>query len=75
MNWDQVSGQWKQFRGKVKSMWGKLTGDDLKNLGGKKDSLVGNIQERYGIAKEGVDQRLGKIGRTVDDKKGPLPSV
>jgi len=29
MNWDQVSGQWKQLKGKVKEKWGDLTDDDL----------------------------------------------
>ena len=28
MNWDQVSGQWKQMKGKVKEKWGKLTDDE-----------------------------------------------
>ena len=29
MNWDQVKGNWKQFTGKAKENWGKLTDDDL----------------------------------------------
>ena len=29
MNWDQIEGNWKQFTGKVKEKWGKLTDDDL----------------------------------------------
>ena len=29
MNWDQIAGQWKQFKGKVKEQWGNLTDDDL----------------------------------------------
>jgi uncharacterized protein YjbJ (UPF0337 family) len=28
MNWDRVKGDWKQFKGKVKEKWGKLTDDD-----------------------------------------------
>ena len=50
MNWDRVEGNWKQFAGKVKEKWGKLTDDDLQVIDGQQDQLVGRIQERYGIA-------------------------
>src|ERR1700685_460494 len=46
MNWEQIEGQWGQMKGFVKSKWSKLTDDDLKNLSGKKDTLVGKLQER-----------------------------
>jgi uncharacterized protein YjbJ (UPF0337 family) len=29
MNWDRVEGNWKQFRGKARQQWAKLTDDDL----------------------------------------------
>ena len=51
MNWDQIEGKWKQFTGSARERWGKLTDDDMQTLTGKKDNLVGKIQERYGIAK------------------------
>jgi uncharacterized protein YjbJ (UPF0337 family) len=56
MNWDTVKGDWKQFSGKVKEQWGKLTDDDLDVVAGKRDQLEGKIQERYGIAKDQVRQ-------------------
>ena len=37
MNWDTVKGDWKQFKGKVKQKWGKLTDDDLDVIEGKPD--------------------------------------
>ena len=52
MNWNQVEGQWKQFKGTVKQKWGRLTDDDLDFISGKKDELIGKIQERYGISKD-----------------------
>lgn len=58
MNWEQVEGQWKQFSGQVKSTWAKLTDDDLKNLSGKKDDLLGKIQERYGVMKEEAEKQV-----------------
>jgi uncharacterized protein YjbJ (UPF0337 family) len=50
MNWDQIEGKWKQVTGSARERWGKLTDDDMQTLTGKKDHLVGKIQERYGIA-------------------------
>lgn len=52
MNSDQFEGKWKQLKGSVKQRWGKLTDDDITTLSGKKDELVGKLQERYGITRE-----------------------
>src|ERR1700748_678598 len=58
MNWDRVEGNWKQFSGKVKEKWGKLTDDDITVINGKQDQLVGRIQERYGVAKDEAEKGL-----------------
>jgi uncharacterized protein YjbJ (UPF0337 family) len=52
MNWDQIEGKWKQLKGSAKQQWAKLTDDDLTYVSGKKDELVGKIQERYGITRD-----------------------
>ena len=52
MNWDQIEGKWMQMKGNVKQRWGKLTDDDLTIIGGKRDNLIGKLQERYGYQKE-----------------------
>ena len=54
MNWDRIEGDWKQFVGKVKEKWGKLTDDDLTEIKGKREHLEGKIQERYGHTKDVV---------------------
>ena len=58
MNRDIFEGNWKQIKGKVKEQWGKLTDDDLDMIAGKRDQLLGRIQERYGVAREVAEQRL-----------------
>jgi len=52
MNADQFEGKWKQLKGSLKQRWGKLTDDDIVALSGKKDELIGKLQERYGITKD-----------------------
>lgn len=58
MNWDQVKGQWTQFKGQVREQWGKLTDDDVTVINGQKDQLVGKLQERYGYAKEKAEKEI-----------------
>jgi uncharacterized protein YjbJ (UPF0337 family) len=52
MNSDVFEGKWKQLKGSVKQRWGKLTDDDVTHLSGKKDELIGKLQERYGYTRE-----------------------
>lgn len=58
MNWDRVEGSWKQFTGKVRENWGKLTDDDIAVVDGKQERLIGRIQERYGIAKDEAQHQV-----------------
>jgi uncharacterized protein YjbJ (UPF0337 family) len=58
MNQDTMAGNWKQMKGKLKEQWGKLTDDDLDVAAGKRDQLLGRIQERYGIAKEEAETQM-----------------
>jgi uncharacterized protein YjbJ (UPF0337 family) len=66
MNTDQIAGQWKQLKGKVKERWGKLTDDDLTVIEGKKDQLVGKLQERYGYTKERAQEESEEFYRQCE---------
>jgi uncharacterized protein YjbJ (UPF0337 family) len=68
MNWDTITGQWTQFKGKVKEKWGKLTDDDLDVISGKKDQLLGKLQERYGYQKDKAEQELNDFVSTLDKR-------
>jgi uncharacterized protein YjbJ (UPF0337 family) len=58
MNKDTLEGNWKQFKGKVKEEWGKLTDDDLDIINGRREQLVGTLQERYGLAKGAAEKQI-----------------
>jgi uncharacterized protein YjbJ (UPF0337 family) len=60
MNWDQAEGKWKQMKGAVKQQWAKLTDDDLAFIDGKRDELIGRIQERYGITREEAEHQVDR---------------
>ncbi|HEY1601814.1 MAG TPA: CsbD family protein [Pirellulales bacterium] len=65
MNWDQVKGNWTQFRGKVKEKWGQLTDDDLDVINGKREQLAGKLQARYGYAKEHAEKEVDEFCRSA----------
>ena len=60
MNWDRIAGNWKQAKGTVKAQWGKLTDNDLDTIAGKRDQLVGKIQNSYGIGKDEAEKQVGE---------------
>ena len=67
MNHDRIQGRWKQLKGKVKEQWGKLTDDDLDVIAGRRDQLLGRIQQRHGLAKDEADRQVRDFERTHPD--------
>ena len=72
MNWDIIEGRWKQAAGIAKTKWGKLTEDDLSAIGGKRDQLMGKLQERYGLVKDQAEKQIADFERDVLE---PQPEV
>jgi len=66
MNWDRIEGNWKQFKGKAKQRWGKLTDDDLDVVAGKRDELEGRVQEAYGISREQAKKELDEFCKSCE---------
>jgi uncharacterized protein YjbJ (UPF0337 family) len=56
--WEKVKGSWNQAKGAIKEQWGKLTDDDLLEIQGRRDQLVGKIQTRYGISQEEAEAQV-----------------
>lgn len=61
MNWDQVEGNWKQYKGKAKEKWGELSDDELTQIDGKRDRLVGKIQTHYGKSREEAEREADRF--------------
>jgi uncharacterized protein YjbJ (UPF0337 family) len=62
MNEDIAKENWKQLAGRIKAKWGRLTDDEIQQSQGNTDYLIGKLQERYGLAKEQVEENLRDIG-------------
>jgi len=67
MTSDILEGKWKQIRGRVKEAWGDLTDDELDMIDGRRDRLVGKIQERYGYSRMEAEQEVDRFLTGLDD--------
>jgi len=65
MNRDTIGGQWTQLKGKVKQQWAKLTDDDVTRIEGRRDVLIGRIQERYGIAEDEAERQVKQFEKSL----------
>jgi len=63
MKTEQITGAWKQMKGKMKERWGKLTDDDLKVIEGRQDQLGGLLEKRYGYAKDRAEKEAKEFYR------------
>jgi uncharacterized protein YjbJ (UPF0337 family) len=67
VNRDVLMGKWKQIRGKVRRRWGKLTNNQIDQIGGDYERLVGVLQEKYGYARSKAtheaDRWIDRVGR------------
>ena len=69
MNHDTLKGEFKQLRGKLRAKWGKLTDNDVEFIAGKKDILVGKIQERYGHSKDEAEKQVDAFYDELDEEE------
>ena len=66
MNWERISGNWKQFKGHVREKWGFLTDDEVDKIAGKRDILVGKIVDHYGMTKERAEKAVDDFLKDLD---------
>ena len=58
MNREWIEGSWMQMKGKAREQWGRLIGDELAVMAGKRDQRNGRGQEEYGIMKDASERQL-----------------
>ena len=65
MNWDRVEGNWKEFKGKARQKWSDLTDDDLDKIQGKREELIGKVQDKKGIARDAAEREVDEWSRSL----------
>jgi len=58
MNWERMEGNWGEAKGKLREQWDRLSDDHLNHIAGRRDQLVGSIQEFYGVSKETAEDQV-----------------
>jgi uncharacterized protein YjbJ (UPF0337 family) len=61
MNEDTLEGKWRRLKGDVRAKWGKFTDDELEELHGDTEKLIGKLQEKYGMARDKAREELKKL--------------
>ncbi|HEY3276180.1 MAG TPA: CsbD family protein [Syntrophorhabdaceae bacterium] len=71
MDEDVLKGKWKEIKGGIKEKWGKLTDDDLTQIEGKQEKLLGILQKTYGYSKEKAEEEYKTfMNRYNEPRKG-----
>lgn len=68
MDWERIEGNWKHFKGNAKRHWMKLSDEELEAVAGKRERLVGKIQEVYGLSKEIAEKQLTEWQRAQRER-------
>jgi uncharacterized protein YjbJ (UPF0337 family) len=58
MNPEILKGRWNQLKGDIRRRWGKLTDDDMVQVQGQVEKMIGKLQERYGYKREQAEREL-----------------
>lgn len=66
MDKSTLRGDWNIIKGKIKEHWGKLTDNDLTEINGKREQLLGLLQKRYGYAKEKAEIEIKDWEKRVE---------
>jgi uncharacterized protein YjbJ (UPF0337 family) len=65
MNWDTMTGDWKQFKGKIREKWGELTDDEIEQVKGKRDQFEGLLQKKLGQAKDEAKRQIDAFEKSL----------
>lgn len=61
MTWDQIENRWIGIKGPIQEQWARLSDADLDRIGGKRERLLGKIQELYGVAREDAERQVDRF--------------
>ena len=61
MNPDILKGRWHQVKGDIRKRWGKLTDNDMLEIEGHLEKMIGKLQERYGFKREEAEKQINEF--------------
>jgi uncharacterized protein YjbJ (UPF0337 family) len=61
MNADILKGKWKEIKGAIRERWGDLTDDEIDQVAGRQERLLGLLQTKYGYAREDAEREYAEF--------------
>jgi uncharacterized protein YjbJ (UPF0337 family) len=61
MNTSEITGNWKEQKGKLKQKFAMLTDNDLMFAEGKKEEMLGSLQIKLGKTKEELNKIIANL--------------
>lgn len=58
---EELTGRWNEVKGRLQEHWGQLTEDDLQQVKGSADQLIGMVQRKTGAARGEIEQFLNNV--------------
>ncbi len=68
----ETAGQWKSLTGKVKEKYGNVTDNDLTQLNGNIDQLIGLVQRKSGQTREQIEAFVHECGEACESVAGKV---
>ena len=62
-----IQGKWKQIKGDIQVKWGKITDDELDEIDGDREKLLGRLQENYGMVRDDAEGMLKEFERSISN--------
>lgn len=64
--WDKIAGNWQQLKGHVQREWGEFTDDEIDQIEGRRDVLMGKVRERYGVSDTEAERQVNAWVEKLD---------
>lgn len=77
LNQEQFEGKWKEIKGGIRNLWGRITDDELEQMKGNIDEVTGLVEERYGETKDEIRSKFRQLMDSFDNDsdKNITPNV
>ena len=66
INQQVLSGQWNELAGQIREKWGDLTDQELQQVRGNGQQLLGLIQRKTGESREAIERQLDELVKDED---------
>jgi uncharacterized protein YjbJ (UPF0337 family) len=65
MDWERISGNWAHWRDRIRGRWSRLTSEQLDTIGGRRERLIGQIQDAYDLTRDDAERQLRNWERNL----------